>query len=663
MTHDIFISYSSIDKEAADAACSILEDNSIQCWIAPRDITPGVAFSEAIIDAIKSSKVFILVYSSNSNNSAQVIKEVDRAVHHGLSIINLRLDNEPLSKKLEYYISDVHWMDATTSPLEQHLNKLLEVVQTLLKPEEVKDIEIAEALRKGILKQNESTRIGIKSRKARRWKILVSGILLAVFIGILILVIFDIGGMKQARAGSIESVVVLPFRNFTGDEEMETLVAGMHACLITHIGRLSGLHVINSTTSRTYKNAGMSVQNIASELNVDAVIEASVLGIQDSIVIQTSLIRAFPEEETLWTTEHKEEKGQILNLYDRITKQIADRLKINLTANEELLLAQSRTVDPEALVAYMKGRFHWERLGLEDLDSALHYFQVAIDKDPDWADPYAGMSLTWQVLGSFGYAPLNDSYVKASEYMDKALELDPNTANSHYVEAITAVWKDWDWEKGETEFSNALELNPSDALCRIYYAHLLMILGRIDESKYQANLSLELDPFMPLVLGLYAIIMNTTGNYQAALTQAQKALSVDPDNRFAIEPLAEAYLATGDTLKWHEFMKNRWYWADDNYLVHLDSIFQKGGYLAVIEDRIRINEEVLSTGGSISYTGQAKKYLIMKNIDKAMDYLEEAYETQYGFLAYVSTYYIVYPQLKDNPRYIALLKKMNLPLP
>jgi TolB-like protein len=666
MARDVFISYSSIDKEAADAVCSILEENGILCWIAPRDITPGIAFSEAIIDAIKSSKVFILVYSSNSNNSAQVIREVDRAVHRGLAIITLRLEDVQLSKQLEYYVSSVHWLDAMTSPLEKHLNKLLNVVQILLKPEEVKDVEIAEALRKGIIKQKESVGIGKRPNITKRRTILVSGILLVVVIAIVSLIVFNIGSIKQARSDTIESVVVLPFSNYisnyTGANELETLVSGMHTCLITNMSQLSGLKVINSTTSRVYKNVSMSVQDIANELNIDAVIEASVFGIQDSIVIQVSLIRAFPEEEMLWTNEYKEEKGQILNLYNRITKQIAGEIKIKLTTDEERILAESRTVDPEALVAYMKGRFHWERLGLEDLDSALHYFQVANDKDPDWADPYAGMSMTWQVLGSFGYAPLNDSYVKASEYMDKALELDPNTANSHYVEAITAVWKDWDWKKGETEFLKALELNPSDALCRIYYAHLLMILGRIDESKYQANLALELDPFMPLVLGLYAKIMNTTGNYQAALTQAQKALSVDPDNKFAIEPLAEAYLATGDTLKWHEFMKNRWYWADDNYLVHLDSIFQKGGYLAVIEDRIRVNEEVLSKGGSIPYTGLAQKYLIMKNVDKAMDYLEEAYETQYGFLAYVSTYSIYYPQLKDNLRYIAILEKMNLPL-
>ena len=128
MAHDVFISYSSVDKTAGETVCSILEQNGINCWIAPRDITPGLDFAEAIIDGIKSSKLFILVYSSNSNTSKQVIREVDRAVHTGLPVINLRLEDVPLSKQLEYYLSSVHWLDAITPPLGKHILALSGVV-------------------------------------------------------------------------------------------------------------------------------------------------------------------------------------------------------------------------------------------------------------------------------------------------------------------------------------------------------------------------------------------------------------------------------------------------------------------------------------------------------------------------------------------------------
>jgi len=150
MAHDVFISYSSVDRTAADTVCSILEQNGLSCWIAPRDITPGVPFAEAILKAIKEAKVFVLVYTQNSNISPQVIKEVDRAVHHGLSIITLRLEEVPMSNQLEYYISDVHWLDAMTPPLEQHIDRLARVVKMLLSKDEVKDKDIEKVIKRGL---------------------------------------------------------------------------------------------------------------------------------------------------------------------------------------------------------------------------------------------------------------------------------------------------------------------------------------------------------------------------------------------------------------------------------------------------------------------------------------------------------------------------------
>jgi hypothetical protein len=151
MAQDIFISYSSIDKTSAETVCSVLEENGISCWIAPRDITPGIDFAEAIIDGIKSSKLFILVYSPNSSTSKQVIREVDRAVHAGLPIINLRLEDVPLSKQLEYYLSSVHWLDAITPPLEKHIGKLAGVVKILLKKDGSGDDDLQKSILEGVL--------------------------------------------------------------------------------------------------------------------------------------------------------------------------------------------------------------------------------------------------------------------------------------------------------------------------------------------------------------------------------------------------------------------------------------------------------------------------------------------------------------------------------
>ena len=183
MAHDVFISYSNKDKSVADAVCSIMEKSGIRCWIAPRDITPGTPFAEAIIDGIKGSEVFVLIYSSNSNHSNQVIKEVDRAVHHGLAIIPLRLEDVPMSKQLEYYVSDVHWLDALTPPLENHIYKLCKVVQMLLTMDQVNNDVIEEAFRTETTKQAEPGKAHKRLRLSRILITAVSALIIVIILG------------------------------------------------------------------------------------------------------------------------------------------------------------------------------------------------------------------------------------------------------------------------------------------------------------------------------------------------------------------------------------------------------------------------------------------------------------------------------------------------
>jgi eukaryotic-like serine/threonine-protein kinase len=214
MAHDVFISYSIKDKNVADAVCSIMEKNGIRCWFAPRDITPGLPFAEAIIDGIKGSKVFVLVYSSNSNQSHQVIKEVDRAVHHGLAIIPLRLEDVPMSKQLEYYVSDVHWMDAITPPLEKHINKLCKVVQMLLTIDKIDNDDIKEAFTAETIKQMEP------DKTVRRFKL---SMILIPAISVL-LVIIILGGIwffkRQAKIRWAREVAIPKIEQLIKDNDV-----------------------------------------------------------------------------------------------------------------------------------------------------------------------------------------------------------------------------------------------------------------------------------------------------------------------------------------------------------------------------------------------------------------------------------------------------------
>jgi TolB-like protein/Tfp pilus assembly protein PilF len=422
---------------------------------------------------------------------------------------------------------------------------------------------------------------GEKPAVPNAWKI-ATYVSFAVIIGLVVLNVM--GGGKQLRAGDIQSVLILPFQNYTGDDQLDIVISGMHSALIGNVGRIRDLKVMSKTTSDFYKDADMTLSQIASELKVDVIIEPAVMCLGDTICFELKMIT--PEEEQLWIAEYQESKSQIPNLHNRITKQIADEVKIELTADEEHLLAESRKVDPEALEGYFKGLFYLDKVDWDDLQKASEYFNKAIKIEPDWAPPRAGLAMVGAYQMQMSFKSPSIAIPKIYENLNKALELDPNSSDSHYAKAVIAVYTEWNWEKGEEEFIRSLELNPSNALCRMFYAHLLTILHRSDEAIYQANLALKLDPLRPFILGLFTLIMKETGNYQSAILHAKKALSIDPNHRFVIYNLSGTYRRIGDYEKWFEYFKKIG-WHDDKAVASVDSVFQEQGYLAAVEMTIQ----------------------------------------------------------------------------
>jgi TolB-like protein len=663
--HHIFISYSSIDKEVADKVCSILEENGISCWMAPRNITPGMSFAEAIIDGIKSAKVFVLIYSSNSNNSTQVIREVDRAVNNGLPIINLRLQDVPLSKQLEYYVSSVHWLDAITPPLEQHIHQLCNVVQMFLKPEKVKDVEIAEALREGVIKQNEPFRIGKRIHTAKRSTILVSGILLVVVIAIGFLIFLNIGGIREARAGSIGSIIVLPFENYTGIDSLEYFVSGMHSSLIQDMGKIGSLHIPGITTSKVYKNANKTIAQIIKEIKVDAALETDVLCFgEDSICVQSRLIKSGREEEQLWIADYKIPRNQIPNWYIGVTKQISKEINIKLTTEEARLLSKSRTVDRNSYDEYLKACSYWGDLSRESLNKALEYLNSAIKKDPGWAPLYAGLAQVWWMIEQMQWELPSVASPKIYENLNKALQLDPDFTDSHYLNAVTALWIEWNWEKSEKEFIRALAINPNDVYSRMFYAYLLCILQRTDEALTQGKMALDLDPLNPLMMCWYGQILVDLGDCKGGMTYAEKVLAVDPKH------LAANNVLTVAAYQCKEYEKV--FQADINYsfpviigedaLKGIEKIYHDQGFSAAYEELAHRIEKFATNKRELSFN-VAYAYNYANKPDKTLDWLEKACEIHDPNMPMIATRMFNLDPLFDNPRFIKIVKKMNLPLP
>jgi tetratricopeptide (TPR) repeat protein len=228
------------------------------------------------------------------------------------------------------------------------------------------------------------------------------------------------------------------------------------------------------------------------------------------------------------------------------------------------------------------------------------------------------------------------------------------------------VWGEFNWAQGEEEFLKVIELNPNDALNRMYYAHLLMIVGRSEEAVVQGSLALKLDPLKPLMHWLYGNIMRWEGNEKLAIDHYNKALSIDPDFRFAKHALNDIRMRKaynqGDfetwITSWDQKVEADGRWNKECRASVLNAFYEKG-HLAAIEEMFKMNEKY-GNGCYMSGAIKAERYIKLKNYDKAMDCLEESYENRDMFITYITTNKLLNDQLKDNPRYIELLQRMDL---
>ncbi len=511
----------------------------------------------------------------------------------------------------------------------------------------------------GIEKTLPVEEIGDKSKVKvpNAWRI-TTYVSFVVIVGLVTLHI--VGGPKELRAGDIKSLVILPFDNFTGDDQLEYFVAGMHGSLIGDMGRISGLRVIGKTSANTYKATEMSAPEIAQELDVDAVVETQVMCLGDSICLQVRIVTPFPEEKQLWVADYKEERSKILNLYNRVTKQITDEVMIELSSEEERQLAKTETVDIEAYDAYIRSYAYWGDLSKQGLDKAYEYLSQAIVKDPDWAPLYAGMAQVWVGRLQTGRVETTLGRQKIHENINRAFELDPDFADSHFINGIISTWTDWNWEKGEKEFLRALALNPNDVMSRMYYAHLLMILQRKDEALTQGRLAVDLDPLNPLILGLYSVVLKGAGKFQECYDFIQKGLSIDPENGFTRGQLGRAYYHLGEYDKMFEgSKKNLSQLFEPGVIQTIDSIYKEEGFSAAYEKIVRqwelYDDEHYNAPGSLAWL-----YYIIGEYENALDDLEAGYEMREPNMPYIGTG-IEFEALHDSTRFIAILKKMNLP--
>lgn len=497
---------------------------------------------------------------------------------------------------------------------------------------------------------------GDKTKVPNAWRIatIASFVVIA---GLVILHIF--GGPKQIRAGDIQSLLILPFENYTGDDQLDYVAAGMHSSLIGDMGQISSLRVISKTTASIYKNLDLSLPDIAAELSADAVVEPTVICYGDSVCIQIRVITPFPEERQLWIADYIEEKSQIMSLYNRVTRQIADEVKIRLTTDEAQLLTQSRTINSEAYDLYLKGLFYWDQFTPEALQLALEHFNKAIEKDPQWAEPYAGVAYFWVAIYQFSLAPASVCVPNIYANLNKAKELDPESWFVRYVEGLVNGWTAWEWEKAEQDFLTVLETNPNDPLTHMYYAHLLSILLRVEEAVYHCRIALDLDPLNPMIQSLATLVLADAGEFEEAISLAEKVLSVVPGQPVALGNLAGIYSITEEYRKALEIMP-MFLDLGEEVRDSILNIFDKQGKQASFRFLAQKTEELT---GDHYPMDLGQLYAMAEDEAMALKWYEKALQDHHPMMPYITTCFSTADPVRiDDPGFDSILVKMNLPL-
>jgi len=497
-----------------------------------------------------------------------------------------------------------------------------------------------------------------KANIPNAWKI-ATYVSFVVIIGLAALNILSRGDI--IKPGMIQSMVVLPFHNYTGDEDLDYFVSGMHSSLIGDMGKVSGLRILSETTSNVYKNAEIPVPEIASELGVDAVIEPTVTCFGDTICLQVKVYSAFPEEKLLWVNEYKEDRRNILNLYNRITKQIAEEVKVELTPEEDRLLARSIIVDREAYEDYLKSSLYEGDLSPESLLKARDYLKSAIEKDPGWAPLYSALATVWVSIATMGPESPETAIPKTYENLNKALELDPDLAEAHYMSAFLAFSTEWNWEKSENEFLKTLAINPNYTFARMHYSYILYFLQRPEEGLAQAKLAYRLDPLNPIVQVSYAHILCCEGDCDSALTVLENILTVDPENYYAWDATRIAAARCGDFDRVFEAEKH-YIALEQETFKEIERIYSENGFYEAYNELVK-QMEVHSQDNYVLPIDMALRYYVLNKDDEAMDWLEKGFDLHDPNLPFCAFSLMGFKRLYDDPRFIDMAEKINLPVP
>lgn len=458
----------------------------------------------------------------------------------------------------------------------------------------------------------------------------------------------------------IRSLAVLPLENLTGDASQNYFADGMTDELITDLAQISALRVISRTSVMVYRGARKPLPQIARELNVDAVVEGTVLRSGDRVRITAQLIDAASDKH-LWSQSYDGDVRDSLVLQNRVAAAIADQIRISLTPQERAALKTVPLVNPDAYQSYLKGRYFWNKRTPDGLKAGLGYFKKATEQDPQYARAYSGLADTYALLGDWEYAVMapKEALPRAKAAAIRALELDSSLGEAHNSLAFVTEVFDWDLGSSEREFKRAIELNPGYATAHQWYAWNLGKSGRNEEAIAELKKAESLDPLSLIINADLAELLLIARSYDESIQQSRKTIEMDANFGLAHQQLGQAYLqkrmndeAVAELKKAVQLSEN-----SPTSMASLARAYVVSGKqseaIKLLKDLKNRSRPGFSLAAEI-----AMIYASLGDRDEAMNWLEKACEERFnpGVLLRPG-----FDPLRSDPRFKDLVRRVGLP--